>query len=347
MTTTEHDELASRLTALADAPAPPAAFDVTTSIVRGRARLRRRRRAAVGTLAAMTAATVTAVLLLAPGGGTAHPTRLLPAATPRERPGPDPTVPPVGSPTNPLVVGGKFGWLPDWLDPARDIGYQATGETVITRAGQGGLSGRHLDLVVYPAGPEPQLVDSSVTKQEKEPAPAVNGRTAYWVTDPTHPTFDSSQRILRWQTPSGRWAQLVSNRPRGGEVPDDVLLRVAADVQAGEWPVALPFWLSGLPEGLRPTEADLTRPAAGQPWSAGASFSIGEMNIGFIVAPVGDLRFGKYRTVCRQEQNLQICATTEGGSEPLLDRFGGLEGLTRMVHPTGADPSTWTTDVIR
>ncbi|MFF3112958.1 hypothetical protein ACFVSN_27645 [Kitasatospora sp. NPDC057904] len=345
MTINDHDELAAHLTALADAPAPPAAFDVATSISRGRARLRRRRQAAVGALAAMTAATVTAALLLAPGGGL-HATQLLPAGTPRESATPTPGEP-VGSPTNPLIISGRFGWLPDWLDPARDVGYLADGSTVVTKAGQGGPSGRRLDLLVHPAGAEPRLTETSQSKPEKDPAPPVNGRTAYWITDPTHPTFDSGRRILCWQTASGRWAQLVSNRPRGGEVPDDVLLRIAADVQTGEWPAALPFWLSGLPEGLRPNQADLSRPAAGQPWSAGAAFSVGEMTIAFIVAPAGKLEFGKSETVCREEQGLQICATTEGGSKPLLDKFGGLEGLTRMVHPTGVDPSTWTTDVIR
>ncbi|MBV6702447.1 hypothetical protein [Kitasatospora aureofaciens] len=345
MTTTEHSDLAARLAALADEPAPPAAFDIATSIVRGRARLRHRRRAQVGAVAAATAAAVTAVLLLAPGGGIPT-TRLLPAAPRTDHPIVAPATP-IGTPTDPLVAGGTFGWLPDWLDHERNVGYQASQDAVVTIAGLGGPSGRSLSLLVHPAGPEPALIDSPTQKEEKEPALAVNGRTAYWVTNPTHPTYDSGRRVLRWQTTSGRWAQLISNRPRGTEIPDDVLLRVAADVQVGERAVPLPFWLSGLPAGLRPTEALLTRPAVGQPWTATVGLTLDDMSIGLIVAPDGEQRYGKSNTSCRSEQGLKICATVESESLPLAQRYGGLAALTELVHVTGVDPSTWTTDVIR
>ncbi len=258
-----------------------------------------------------------------------------------------PPATPVGNGTDPLVSAGTFGWLPDWLDPQHGIGYQAGDGFVLTRASQASPSGRQLELIVHPEGPEPPLDESPVQKQEKQPADPVNGRTAYWVTSPAQPTFDSGQRILRWQTPSGRWAQLRSNRPHGDEVPDDVLLRVAADVKVGATPVPLPFRLSGLPEGVQPTEAVLSRPAAGQPWSVSLAFSAGGMSAGIIVAPAGPLAYGKDSRSCREEKDLQVCATAESDSLPLVERFGGLAAMTGLVQLTGAAESTWTTNVLR
>ncbi|GAB7182817.1 hypothetical protein ATKI12_2648 [Kitasatospora sp. Ki12] len=343
------DELTDRLTALAEEPAPPPTFDPTASIVRGRSRLRRRRAAVFGTVAAVTAAVVTTTLLLPSGGNAPGTTRLVPAGQ-GEAGMPAPSAPPatpVGDDTDPLVSGGTFGWLPDWLDRQHAIGYQAGGGLVITRAGQAGPSGRQLELIVHPDGAEPPLVRTSQQQEEKVPAPAVNGRTAYWVTSPAQPTFDSGRRTLRWQTPSGQWAQLVSNRPQGAEVPDDVLLRVAADVKVGATPVPLPFRLSGLPDGLRPTFAELRRADNGQPWSVTLGFSVDEMGVGIIVAPAGGPALGKSLTSCRTEQDLQICATAESDSLALVERFGGLAAVTALVRPVGADERAWTTNVLR
>ncbi|MBO1418926.1 hypothetical protein, partial [Streptomyces sp. FH025] len=185
-------------------------------------------------------------------------------------------------------------------------------------------------------------------KQAKEPAPNVNGRTAYWVTSPANPTYDSGQRILRWQISPTRWAQLLSNRPQGTDLPDDVLLQVAAQAQVEVRPVALPFWVSGLPEGLRPTEAEMIQPAVGTPWAISLGFTADDMGVGFTVAPKGGaFQYGKSEKSCRDEGDFQICATAESDSLPLAERFGGLEALTRMVHTTGLDQRQWTTEVIR
>ncbi|MEU8516578.1 hypothetical protein AB0C76_34085 [Kitasatospora sp. NPDC048722] len=343
MTINDHDDLTDRLTALADGPAPPVAFDVATSISQGRARLRRRQRFTVGTVATVTALTIGATLLLEPSGSAA-PASVTPPVVATS---PSATAAPAGSATAVLTAEARFGWLPDWLDGERSVGYVRNEYRTGASASEPGVSGRRLDLTLLPAGPEPALVDSSQQKQEKDPAPAVNGGTAYWVVNPTHPTFDNAQRVLRWQTPSGRWATLVSNRPRGNAIPDDVLLRVAAGVEIGRWEVPLPFWLSGLPSGLRPDGASLVRPADPLPWAAGVGFTLEGKSVDVTVAPVGELRYGKPVSKCRTEQGLQICASTYVDGVPALDRFGGLEGLTRLVHPTGADPSTWTTDVIR
>ncbi|RKT17632.1 hypothetical protein BX285_2013 [Streptomyces sp. 1114.5] len=341
------DELTDRLTALAEEPAPPPTFDPAASIARGRSRLRRRRAALLGAVAAVTAAVVTTTLLLPSGGGAPATTRLVPAGRGEAGTPAPPAAPavPVGSATDPLVVRATFGWLPEWLDPVTGISHTATGTDVVTSAAQPGPSGRRIELLVFQDAAEPSLSQSATQKQEKQPAPQVNGRTAYWVVDPTHPTYDG-RRLLRWQTSSGRWAQLLSNRS-STEVPDEVLLRVAADVKVGEKPVPLPFWLSGLPEGVRPTEAVLSRPGNGQPWSAGLAFSGGGMTAGIIVAPAGPLSYGKYATKCREEQGLQVCATAESDSVPLVERFGGLEAMTGLVHLTGAAESTWTTNVLR
>ncbi|MEU4119975.1 hypothetical protein AB0F71_36435 [Kitasatospora sp. NPDC028055] len=349
MTNTDNVELAVQLADLAAEPAPPPGFDLAASITAGRTRLRRRRRAVAAALATATAGAVTAVLLLAPGGGGGSDSRLVPAAPPRGEHLTAPATPPptIGSPTDPLVAGGKFGWLPDGLGAEGDTGYSAADGVVVTRAALPGTAGMSLELVVYPDTSEPTLRDDSQQKEEKVPASAVNGRTAYWVTDPTHPTFDSGRRILRWQTPAGHWAQLLSTWPKGTELPDDVLLHVASEVQVGDRPVPLPFWLSGLPAGTRPTSADLTWPTAGQPWVATVGFTSGEMGFGIIVTPADSPPYGKTDQKCRTEQGLRICATVESDSLPLTDRLGGLGSLAAAVHVTGVDRKTWTTQVIR
>ncbi|MFF2080954.1 hypothetical protein ACFVXG_40075 [Kitasatospora sp. NPDC058162] len=348
MTNIDNVDLAVQLADLAAEPAPPPGFDPAASITAGRTRLRRRRRAVAAALATATACAVTAVLLLAPGGGGGSDTRLVPAAPPRGKHLTAPATPPptIGSPTDPLVAGGTFGWLPGGPDAEPTFGYSAADGSVVTRATLPGTAGT-LELIVHPDTSEPALRADAQQKQERVPAATVNGRTAYWVTDPTHPTFDSGRRILRWQTASGHWAQLLSNRPRGAEPTDEVLLRVAAAVEVVDQPVPLPFWLSGLPTGTRPTSAELTWPTPGKPWVATLGLTSGEMGFGIIVTPVGSPPYGKTDQKCRTEQGLRICATVESDSLPLTDRLGGLESLAAAVHVTGVEQKTWTTQVIR
>ncbi len=347
MTIGEHHDLTERLATMADAPAPPTGFDSAWAVRQGRARLRRRQRATVGVVAVATAAVLTATLMLEPGGAASAP----PAA---------PAAPPAVSATTaaPTRSGGallttevRFGVLPDWVDGEHGVGYSSDRELVgaaaptvgKVSAAEPGLAGRRIDLTLYPAGVEPTLVDSPAQKQEKAPAPLVDGRTAYWVVNPTHPTFDDSQRILRWLTPSGRWAQLGGMFGAAG-IPDDVLLRVAAGVEFGRRDVPLPIRLTGLPDGLRPTGASLIRPAGPLPWAATVSLAVDGKEFEAVVAPEGELRYSMPRKECRTEQGLQICVSTHVDALPAAERFGGLAGLARLVGVTGADPGTWTTD---
>ncbi|MER7849927.1 hypothetical protein ABTZ03_39005 [Kitasatospora sp. NPDC096077] len=349
MTNLDNVELAVRLADLAAEPAPPPAFDPHTAVATGRTRLRRRRRAVATAVATATVAAVTAALLLVPGGGGSSSLRLVPAAPPRGEQGvavPKPVRTAVGTPTDPLVSGGTFGWLPDGLDPVRDVSYEAGQDAVVTRASQPVSNGLNLALIVHSTGAEPPLVDTAQQKQVKVPAPPVNGRTAYWVTDPTHPTFDR-QRILRWLTASGRWAQLVSSPPKDAGVPDDALLRVAAEAVVDEQPVPMPFWFSGLPTGTRVTGAAVTRPANGQPWIASADLWLDGKTLGVFVLPDDNRRYGKTDTRCRREQGLQICATAESDDLPLAPQLGDLDAVTNLMHVTGPDEKTWTTRVIR
>ncbi|MFJ2868756.1 hypothetical protein [Kitasatospora sp. NPDC087314] len=343
MTTTEHSDLAARLAALADEPAPPAAFDVATSITRGRARLRRRQRFTVGAVAAATALVIGATLVLEPSPAGAPAAPAAPASV-----APAPSTPPAKAGTGVLATEVKFGWLPDWVDGERGISYLGS----VTSAGEGGMGGRSLMLSLFPAGPEPAIDVDPKQKQEKVPAPDVNGRTAYWLVHPAAPTFDNSSRLLRWLTPSGRWAQLTGWRGRSQDVPDDALLRVAAGVQVGNWDVPLPFWLAGPPSSVRLTGASLTRPQGSLPWGAQVTFSAEDRKVRISVAPDRAIPPGEpaqepFQALCRVDQGIKVCVGGAEGKPPALAQLGGLQGLLNLVHVTGADESSWTTDVLR
>ncbi|MFH8387149.1 hypothetical protein ACH4E7_40620 [Kitasatospora sp. NPDC018058] len=345
MTTTDHHELTAALSALADEPAPPAAFDVTTSITCGRARLHRRYRATIGTVALLTVATVTGGLLLESRGGGAPAGPAAPPATSAT------TGAPTATGHTPLTTEVKFGWLPDWADGERGVSYASGTDGADVRAGEGGLSGRSITLDLLPAGVEPTLSTSPGQAQAKVPAPDVNGRTAYWVVHPTAKTFDNSSRALNFLTPSGRWARIIGWRG-GSDISDDVLLRVAAGVQTGKWDVPLPFWLTGLPDSFKLTSASLRRRVTALPWVGGATFSVGGAKVSLIVAPdlqpkPGEIPPWSPTAKCRVDQGFKVCAEMSAGGPTELAQPGGLAGLLDRVHVTGADESTWTTEFLR
>ncbi|MET8629485.1 hypothetical protein ABZW30_38095 [Kitasatospora sp. NPDC004669] len=344
MTATDHHELSAALSALADEPAPPAAFDATTSIARGRARLRTRQRVAIVGVAAVTALTVGFTALLQPGGGNAAPTAPAASATAAVTPAPSPSGTAVdGTPV--LTSELKVGWLPDWVDREHGISYTAGtfGSNIIAVEPKPGQ--RRLQIVLRAPGPEPVL--ETHPDEAKVAAAPINGRTAYWVEHPSQPRYDSSSRVLRWQTADGRWAQIFATHPESAVIPDEDLIRIAESVTGGSRDMPMPLWLSGLPASVRPDSATVDRSIGTVPWEARVVLAIEGKMVTITVAPEGRLWNLAPVSQCRHEGGLQICASTLPDIVPLVDRVGGLAGLLNLVHVTGADESTWTTSNLR
>ncbi|WP_406199067.1 hypothetical protein OH807_16010 [Kitasatospora sp. NBC_01560] len=339
----EHRELTDRLVALADEPAPPPGFDAGRSVARGRARLRRRRAAAVGVVAAVTAALVTGTLALRPDGGGAS---LPPASEPVATSSPTPTATLLAG-ADPLTTEVGFGWLPSWVN---GVGYQAGQYGFAATAGGEGISLPSIRLSLFPAGPEPALDLTPGRPEVRTEAPAVGGRAAYWL---DRKGYESGGRLLRWLTSSGRWAQISAYGGQQSDRSEEILLRVAAGATFGQRDVPLPFRFAGLPESFRPTDVSLTRrTGTARPWIAEALFDIGGKQAKVTVTPELDLgpeaELFLVSPVCRVEQGLRICASKSPGRDTpaALDRLGDLPGLLGLVHVTGVDESTWTTDVV-
>ncbi|MFD8707518.1 hypothetical protein ACFV1W_33880 [Kitasatospora sp. NPDC059648] len=345
MTPTEHGELAARLSALADEPAPPPGFDVTASITRGRARRRIRRAGAVVAVSAATALVVGLATLLHPGNGNAAPTAPAASGTAAATPAPLPTGPAVDG--TPLLTSElKVGWLPDWVDRDHGLGYASGSFGSNITAYEPKLAMRRLQIVLLAPGPEPAL--NRHPDEAKVPAEPINGRTAYWVEHPTEPRYDTSTRVLRWQAADGRWAQITAMHYAQTPIPDADLVRIAESVTSTSRDVPLPFWLSGLPASVRPDEASLTHPTGTPVWESTLGLKVGDKVVSVAVAPEDSKLMGlRPESKCRHEAGLQICATALPEILPLLDQVGGLTGLLDRVHVTGPDESTWTTSNLR
>ncbi|MET9403454.1 hypothetical protein [Kitasatospora sp. NPDC002965] len=362
MTADEHRDLTERLVAVADAPAPSVGFDTAWAVRQGRARLRRRRRASIGGAAVLTAAVLTGTLLLEPGAGdgpVGSPVPVAPAATPTTADTPadsaartpgaagaSPTaVPPAVG--DPLASEVRFGWLPAW---AAGVGYQAGTHGQAATAGGGNDHSPMIRLSLFPAGPEPAVDSTSAFPQVKSPAPPVDGRTAYWLTR----QGSAGDHILRWLTPSGRWAQLYWWGGKPADYSDETLLRIAAGASFGAWDVPLPLWFAGLTEPFRPENSSIGRPAnSALPWFAEIEFRVEGRTVEVTVSPdvepvPGDTVLGPASPTCRTEQGLKVCAAVSDGAAPAaLEQLGGLNGLLGLVRVTGLDEGTWTTDVLR
>nr|BFD91544.1 hypothetical protein KitaXyl93_29040 [Kitasatospora sp. Xyl93] len=337
----EQHELTARLSALAEAPAPPAALDASAVIARGRVRLRRRRQALVGVVAGSTAAVLAGVLLLRPSGGP--PVPAVPAPTAPTSFVPSPTATPTPAViTGPLGAEARFGWLPPWLArPA--VGYaNSDGRSVVTAATttavENAVPALRLELLRDPG-------ESVAPGVHTVAAPAVAGREARWlVTDASGTPVG-----LRWMTASGRWAQLSATLWIGAKVKED-LLRVAAGVEFGGRDVPFPVRPTGVPAELEPRNVELHRPTKGSepPWSAMLSYTVDGKWLSVTVQPDGFGVFADGRPdggtpVCRVEKGVQLCANGSAATIPAVQRTGGLAGLLERFTVLGADEGSWTT----
>ncbi|MFD4661162.1 hypothetical protein ACFWP2_36755 [Kitasatospora sp. NPDC058444] len=341
----EQRDLTARLSALAEAPAPPAALDASAAIARGRVRLRRRRRALVGAVAGSTAAVLAGVLLLRPSGGP--PVPAVPAPTAPSSLAPSPTPPsPTATPqptaaAGPLSAEARFGWLPPWL--ARpSVGYaNSDGRSVLTAATttavENAVPTLKLELL---RGPGESLAPGVHTVA----APAVAGREARWlVTDASGVPVG-----LRWMTASGRWAELRATLWTGAKVKED-LLRVAAGVEFGDREVPFPVRPTGVPAELKPRNVEIHRPSKDgePPWSAILSYTVDGKWLSVTVQPESfgvfvDGRPDGGTPVCRVGKGVRLCANGTAAGSPAVQQAGGLAGLLDRFTVLGADEASWT-----
>ncbi|MFI6850634.1 hypothetical protein OG535_15190 [Kitasatospora sp. NBC_00085] len=345
MTNNEHQNLTGRLNSLADEPAPPSAVDTGWAVVRGRVRLRRRRRAVFGAAAVVTAAVLTGSLMIRPAGDAATPaapTTLVAASS-----GQASSAPRAG--TDPFFTEVRFGWLPEWAKGPGGIGYgyaDALGaDHTSAKVWTKGQSTANLSLSLAPGTAEPPHVG-----QHPVPAPAVDGRSAYWLVSDNPLPVDPL--TLRWLTASGRWAQLDAYSPKEAK-PEEMMLRVAAEARFGRTDLPLPVHLTGLPAAFKVTAVSLLRPSAviDEPWRISLVLTAEKRQVQIMVQPEGAEPAiappGTDPRECKVEQGVRICASTAPGANPTLEATGGLPGLLSTIGAVGADESAWTTDVLR
>ncbi|GAA2828200.1 hypothetical protein RMN57_15755 [Kitasatospora sp. CM 4170] len=358
MTGHEHPDLTEQLVTLADEPAPAAGYDTARAMARGQALLRRRRRTAIGAVAAATALVVGGTLLLAPAGSTAPaPPAVAPTVTVSATASPSAT--PTRSGVDPLTTEVRFGWLPDWVGGNSGIGYETGYHGIFAEARGRGERAPRMLLSLYPAGPEPEVEQNPDGTREKAAAPPVNGQPAHWVVD--HSPGHGSDFRLRWQTPSGRWAQLWAYGGQQGDVTQEIVLRVAAGAEYGKWNVPLPVRFAPLPEAFKATDVSLWKPPSSEaqlPWQLWLMFQFEGKNVSVGVEPIGPgpspsptgTDGSPYTdpnpSACREEKQVRVCVGVGAGIAPSLEQIGGLEGLLARTEVLGADESTWTTDVL-
>ncbi|MFJ5118627.1 hypothetical protein [Kitasatospora sp. NPDC088548] len=353
MTTDEPRDLTEQLIALADQPAPPTALDTAWAIVQGRARLRRRRRAAVGAAAAATVVALAASLLLQAPGGAPAP------AVPVVSPSPPMTY--LGA--DPLTTEVRFGWLPDWVGGRTGISYNPPDAEIIGPSDADGhiaARGKGSDapqilLSLYPAGSEPVERDPGGWPLAEEEAPPVNGKKAYWAL----PRSDREPNavMLRWLTPSGRWAEITAHGGRPEDVSRDVLHRVAADVRYGHWDVPLPLRITDLPGVVKVAEARLLRSDPGtDDWSFDLVLRVDGRTLAVTLrpdvpgpspTPTTPGSYGRYVPLCSVDRGVRVCAQMTEDPPPSLERLGGVPAVLDRIQALGLDDSAWVTDVLR
>ena len=355
MTPEETEELSAQLTALADEPAPPSGIDIAGARARGRARARQRQLAVAGAAAAVLV--LAGSLALHPAGDAQHVAT--PPVTVSATPSPSASHTPRAN-ADPLTTEVRFGWLPDWADPSAGVGYETGSHGILAQARGRGADAPRIDLSLYPAGPEPEPGEMSGLPLQRVEAPAVDGRTAYWLVPARDNEAGRSELTLRWLTASGRWAQ-VHGYPLTGANAEETLLRVAADVRYGTVDVALPVRFTGLPDTFRATDVALSRPDVDGKgaWSLWMLFAVEGKAVSLTANPVRTAAPDPAQTetdgspyvdpnppLCSTDKGVQVCVAVPQGSAPAVDRLGGLPGLLDRIEVLGVTDAAWTTEVL-
>jgi hypothetical protein len=303
----ENSTVHALLADLADSPPPPSSVDLEAAMAVGRRTLQRRRAVAAGAAAlALVAVLGVSVAVVAgrtasepgPASNTAVPAPTMPTSAPAifdpaqqyAEPG---WLPDGGSRTE--VATGR-DWLavmvsyPDATPAGVPLGpsYYGPGITLmLTTTGHGieaaGSVGTVVDVAQMTAG---------------APAPAVNGRPAQWLTQP-------SMAVLRWEYAPGAWALVNVTSGLPGLDSRQVAQRVASQVRYDlNRPILLPFATAAVASALPPlAQTSVVRSVSG--WS---------VQVGYGVDPTADVAWPR---------------RVEGGGWPLsiwLDDYPGVSG---------------------
>ncbi|PBC79536.1 hypothetical protein BX265_4340 [Streptomyces sp. TLI_235] len=352
-------ELVTGLAELAEAAAPPSGVDVYAAVRQGRSRVARRRTAVWGAAAAVLL--VCSSVAAGVGGRSAAPVG---PAGPGGGPGPTPAVTPragtahgsaSGGPVAdgfaPLSAEAEFGWLPASVKAVR---YSAGGNGLLVQAsGDAAGGGMRFALRVYPLGETPQmeLQPDGRTQTVRQDTAPVGGREAYWMVPGKGAAVAGAPTVLRWRTPDGRWAELLSSSvPQ--EQRETLPRQVAEKVTFGQRAVPLPVRLTGVPAAYAVIGGDLLRPLSGPgDWSLRLTVSVSPtQSFSTTVVPVGADWLPRTRAVpgaagttdpasCRERSGLMLCVQI--GANGALDAVGGAAGWLSHVTVVGADPASW------
>ncbi|GAA0911134.1 hypothetical protein [Virgisporangium aurantiacum] len=344
-------DLTAALTDLAQASAPPSSIDAARARAAGRRRMRLRKAAwTSGIITVALAATLTPAALMIPVDPS-------PAAS-------DP--PAVDRSRSPLVSRVEFGWLPSYFGAVSyNEGYHgvfadARGTEPTGHVGEFGLMPTVV-LSAYPRGTEPtpdRLVNESLDlptpnppRWHQVPAPAVNKRPAYWVTEDAADPLNGGDIHLRWQVARDQWVEIHAYYLPDDAPKQEVVLRIAAAARVGDRAVPMPFYITGMPAGFELDEANLLRRPflpGGPPWSAGLLYFVPgtTYTLGIGVSPTAPQEPSRGKT-CWTVDAFDLCITAVNGVPPALDAIGGLEGLRSRITILGSDDRNWTTDVLR
>ncbi|MER5642747.1 hypothetical protein ABT095_38145 [Kitasatospora sp. NPDC002227] len=257
-------------------------------------------------------------------------------------PYPTPTgTPVIGS--DPVVAPGTFGWLPSW---AANITTMAGRAIVSVDDGVESWNRRTLTLQLFPAGLTPEGYDYP---GRTETAP-INGHKAYLG---QIPFGNNPDRVLMWQTDSGRWASVRASQLSAADLLD--LPRVAAAVLFKDTVSPLPVRVPKVPAGLVLESVDLTKPVTGKGgyWSFLAFYRGPDDTFLRLTvestAPHGTPTPGHTGTpmplpgtVCREERGVRACVSSIGESDPLAS-VGGMSAWLDRVTLLGRDQPHWTT----
>ncbi|MBB2743962.1 UNVERIFIED_ORG: hypothetical protein FHR35_003798 [Microbispora rosea subsp. rosea] len=321
-------DLAAELKALAQAPAPPMALDLSRARETGRRRLLRRRTRTIGAVGLVGVAVLAAVL----------------AAMPLVRPAPEPAAAvTLSTGPSPLIAHASFGWLPEQI---AGVGYQAGphGDQILAR-GRGDYGAR-ITLGLYPGDREPEPGRFADGAEGVAVSARVHGRPAYWLTHDASDPLNGGDAYLRWQTAGGRWAELHAYYLNVAD-PQEVLLRVAAGVTVGDRAVPLPLRIGGLPAGVRVQEVQLWRPPlrGTGAWELQVFLSANGLPVTVGVSPAGGSPKPR-KSTCTSAAGLDVCVQVDGPVPVSLRAIGGPRGLLDRITVLGADEHGWTTDVI-
>ena len=341
MTTSDTDSfrnLSADLDALADGPAPPGTVDIALAVRTGRRRMRRRRAVFVGGVCSLALVVGLGAASLPGGGPHGGGSRAVVV----------PQAPATGK--DPLVVHATFGWLPSSI---KGVGYGAGYEYPLGPAATAMGSQENAErimLSLYPAGVTPPIGKAADggTQYRVDTQP-IQGGSAYWLTEDRDDPTSGGDSYLRWQTPSGRWAEIHAYYQPTGSDPVSTLRKVAENVTVGDYAAPLPVSISALPKDMTPNEIDLFRTYSDSttPWSVEMIYTIGGRSVSLSVHPATKAA-PQTGSTCKTSKGLQLCVWTDPAEPvpPSVAAIGGAKGLLARMTSLGMDEKNWTTAVV-